>query len=72
MDRYEVYEKKCEEIRKTNAVLLELFEKDLNGLSPKTIERHLSNVDLYINDYLLRQDALTMEHGIEMIDDFLG
>ena len=72
MDKYEIYEKKCEEIRRTNAELLELFEKDLSGLSPKTINRHLANVDLYINDYLLRLDALTMEHGIEMIDDFLG
>ena len=29
MDKYEIYEKKCEEIRKTNAVLLELFEKEV-------------------------------------------
>ena len=72
MDTYEIYEKKCEEIRRINAELLGMFEKDLSSLSPKTIKRHLSNVDLYINDYLLRQDALTMEHGIEMIDDFLG
>ena len=71
MDKYEIYEKKCEEIRRANAELLELFEKDLSGLSPKTINRHLANVDLYINDYLLRLDALTMEHGIENIDDFI-
>ena len=72
MDTYEIYEKKCEEIRRINAELLGMFEKDLSSLSPKTIKKHLYNVDFYINEYLLHYDAQTMEHGIEMIDDFLG
>ena len=45
LNELEMYEKKCEEIRRTNDSLLELFEKDMEGLSPKTIRRHLSNVD---------------------------
>ena len=28
--------------------------------------------DFYINDFLLRTDAYSMEHGVSMIDDFLG
>ena len=72
MNTYEIYEKKCEEIRRINAELLGMFEKDLSSLSPKTIKKHLYNVDFYINEYLLHYDAQTMEHGIEMIDDFLG
>lgn len=72
MDDYEVYEKKCEMIRHTNTELLEIFKNDMCGLSSKTISRHLSNVDFYINDYLLYEDALTMEYGVGKIDDFLG
>ena len=58
MDRYEEYEQKCEELRKANAELLKKFEASLveRGLSKKTINRHVENVDLLINDYMLRDD----------------
>ena len=71
---YEKYEKDCEKIRVVNDELLDIFEKDLinAGLSQKTIRSHLSNVDFYINEYLLREDAHPMEDGVGMIDDFLG
>ena len=68
----EDYERECEKIRDTNEELLELFEKDLAGLSEKTIRRHIGNVDFYINEYLLYEDARTFEDGVTMIDDFLG
>ena len=67
LNELEMYEKKCEEIRRTNDSLLELFEKDMEGLSPKTIRRHLSNVDFYINEFLLYADALPMEYGLVQI-----
>ena len=71
---FEEYEAACEAIRAANNKLLDLFEKDLElaGLSPKTIRSHLSNVDFYINEYLLREDTHPMEDGVGMIDDFLG
>lgn len=71
---YDIYLKKCEDIKNTNNSLLELFCDDLKkaGLTDKTINRHLSNVDFFINQYLIRTDALSMESGITMIDDFLG
>lgn len=71
---FEKYEAACEAIRTTNNELLDLFEKDLvlAGLSPKTIRSHLSNVDFYINEYLLREDLTPMGDGVGMIDDFLG
>ena len=53
----ENYEEECKKIRTENAKLLELFATDLDGLSEKTIQRHLRNVDFYINTYLLREDA---------------
>ena len=58
----------------TNNHLLKLFEKDLvqSGISEKTINRHLSNVDFYINTYLLREEIYPMEYGVNMIDEFLG
>lgn len=69
---YNEYEAKCKEIRKYNDELLDLFASDLSNLSSKTIRRHLSNVNFYINDYLLLEDALTFEYGTGRIDMFLG
>ena len=71
---YDTYLNKCTDIRKINDSLLTLFSDDLKkaGLADKTIQRHLSNVDFFINEYLIRTDALPMESGVTMIDDFLG
>ena len=68
----ENYEKECKKIRTENAELLELFETDLVGLSEKTIQRHLRNVEFYINTYLLREGALSFKDGTEYIDSYLG
>ena len=69
---YEEYEKECERIRRVNDGLLTIFENDLQekNLSEKTIRKHIENTDLLINHYLLREDALTMEHGIGYMDSF--
>ena len=69
---WEEYEKKCDEIRKENKRYLDIFAEDIKGLSPKTIRAHLDNVDFYINEYLLREDALSMECGVTNIDSYLG
>lgn len=69
---YEEYEKECSEIKKSNRELLELFASDLGNLSEETIAKHVSNVNFYINEFLLYEDALTFDHGIEKIGDYLG
>ena len=69
---FEEYEEKCKLIKQENESLLEMFEKDLEGLNQKTINRHLTNVDFYINTYLLREDAYDFTHGIWDIDGYLG
>lgn len=69
---YEEYEGKCKEIPSVNDELLKLYSFDLNNLAPKTVRKHVSNVEFYINDYLFYEDALTFEYGIGRIDDFLG
>lgn len=49
---YDEYLNKCESIRETNNQLLNLFAEDLSesGLTNKTINRHISNVDFYVNN----------------------
>ena len=71
---YEQYIKACQTIQKTNNLLLHLFEEDLvkSGLKEKTINRHLSNVDFFLNEFLIRAGTLPMEVGISMLDEYLG
>lgn len=71
---YEEYESGCDKIRQTNEELLALFEEELqdSGLSAKTVRRHLSNAEFYINEYLLREEPRPMEDGITELDMFLG
>lgn len=58
----------------TNHEYLLLFQEDLEnaGLKDKTIYNHLSNVDLFINDFLGYRMNVTMEEGVTMLGDFLG
>ena len=71
---YEEYERECDKIRQTNEELLALFEEELqdSGLSAKTVRRHLSNAEFYINEYLLREEPRPMEDGITEQSVFLG
>ena len=71
-DTLETYEKKCEEIRRTNNEYLKMFEEDMSGLSAKTIRRHLNNADFFINGYLLLNEPLTMEEGLSSVWGFLA
>ncbi|PIQ94289.1 MAG: recombinase [Nitrospirae bacterium CG_4_10_14_0_8_um_filter_41_23] len=74
MDSYEQYEKECKRIRKDNEEILADFEKWLSDkkLSKKTIKNHYSNVDFYINDFLLYEDAIEAAGGTRKIGMFLG
>lgn len=74
MDDYEKYEEDCKEIRKANQRLLNAFEVWLksSGLSKKTIDNHVSNIDFYINEYLLYEDATEAKDGVHSVGLFLG
>ncbi len=74
MNDLDEYDKKSEEIRKENERYLELFKQDMEErrLSENTIRRHLQNAELYINDYLLYEDAYPMEDGLDKADMFFG
>ena len=71
---YETYEKERDAIRKVNGLHLQGFEKWLknNGLSEKTIVRHVSNVDFYINEFLCYYDAQDVREGCYSVSGFLG
>ncbi|MGA2973699.1 MAG: recombinase [Spirochaetia bacterium] len=71
---YEEYEQACAAIREENAKLLSAFRQWLgqSGISEKTIDRHASNADFYINEFLLYEDAVPAEDGADQISMFLG
>ena len=74
MNDYEKYEDDCKKIRVTNKRLLDEFEIWLKsaGLSKNTISNHLSNIDFYINEYLIYEDAIEAKDGIQSVSMFLG
>ena len=71
---YQKYERACAKIRKENAKLLADFEQWLSekGLAEKTIERHVENVEFYINTFLLYSDAVSAKKGASELSSFLG
>ena len=42
------------------------------GLAEKTVQRHVENVDLYINSFLLYEDAIPAKEGASQVSMFLG
>ena len=67
-------EKKIEENKKRNKKFMKELEEYLKekNLKDKTIKKHLSNVDLFINDYLNYYDIETPEEGINSVYSFLS
>lgn len=74
MSDYEKYEKDCEKIRIANEHYLNEFAAWLksSGLSEKTIKNHVFNIDFYINEYLLYEDASEAKDGVCRVGMFLG
>jgi site-specific recombinase XerD len=74
VDDYEQYEIECEKIRESNEKLLEDFESWLrkSKLAEKTIRKHRENIDFYVNEYLLYEDAVEPQEGILSVSMFLG
>lgn len=67
------YDKKIDENRKRNEKYMNEFEKWLSekGLVKKTIKKHLSNINLYINEYLNYYDITKVEDGMDDVYSFL-
>ena len=62
---YEKYENECKRIRKENKKLISDFGNWLAAKNPssKTIKKHTSNVDFYVNEFLLYEDAVEAKDG---------
>ena len=73
-DDYSRYKREIEKIRENNVKLIDQFSTWLNSkdLSEKAIAGHRSNVDFYINEFLLYEDAVHPEDGALDIGMFLG
>lgn len=71
---YKKYEANCKKIRQENKNLLDEFTTWLrkSNLKKKTIDSHVENVDFYINEFLLYDDAVEAENGAHGVSMFLG
>ena len=59
--------------RVSNFYTLQTFESYLReqNISDTEIQNHLSNIDLFINDYLLRYEVLASHNGIHTAGEYL-
>lgn len=72
--KWKEYEQKHERIREENRPLLADFEKWLSekGLAASTIQRHVENVDFYVDSYLLDSEGLPAREGAGCVSMYLG
>jgi site-specific recombinase XerD len=70
----EDFEKQVQIIQKVNTFILARFQTYLNDkkLSKSTINKHVENIDFFINDYLLRYEPTPAKEGSSHIGFFLG
>lgn len=63
-----------EENIERNKKFIDIFNNSLKqqGLSNKTIKIHMSNIELYLNDYLNHGNIIKMEDGYNQIVSFIG
>ena len=74
MDEYEKFEAECENRREENHTFLMGFTRYLQNkkLSKKTIDKHVSNIDFYINECLLYESPEKASDGVSRVDYFRG
>ncbi len=74
MSEHEEYEVKCNLIREENRVLLDDFATWMKGkgLSAATVNKHLNNIDFYINEFLLYESPESAAEGVGDAGMFLG
>jgi site-specific recombinase XerD len=73
-DNYEEYERACQKIQKENKAILDEFETWIRakGVSKATVEKHRYNIDFYVNEFLLYEEAMSTEDGVSEVGMFLG
>jgi hypothetical protein len=68
------YDIRCQQLRQDNTALLGDFSRWLKkaGLGAATIRTHCTNLDFYLNHFLLYADTLTPADGVCYVGEFLG
>lgn len=71
---YKAWEKEEAKAKEHNNLLIEEFKKYLldKSLRPKTIKKHVDNVNFFVNVFLLRSEIIPVEEGTMYIGSFLG
>jgi len=74
MSEIDTYEEDCEDVKEDNKKLMTEFRASLEAanLSQNVIDNHLSNIDFYINEFLLYESAVEAKDGISDVNMFLG
>ncbi len=74
MDEYEEFEAECEKRKAENHTFITGFTHYLQNkkLSQKTVDKHVGNVDFYINACLLYETPEKASDGVSQINYFLG
>ena len=74
MDEYKQFEAECEKRREENHIFITGFTRYLEDkkLSEKTINKHVANVDFYINECLLYESPEKASDGVNKVNYFLG
>ena len=68
------YEIEIGKIKEENEKLLKDFSKWLldKKLKQNTIEKHIFNVNFFINEFLLTNNVISPNNGFEYIDEYFG
>ena len=71
---YQEYEKQCKLIVKDNSHLLNEFTEHMRTLvsTEEVVQEHVSNIEFFINTYLLREEPIHAKNGITFISPFLS
>ncbi len=60
-----------QKLEKENNAYLKIFKNSMQKLKKSTIEQHLDNMDLYLNQFLLYRNGLSFREGPQEIDSFM-
>lgn len=73
-EKYEVWEKEMNKLKRINAKILAEFEDYLKSKSLKstTIKKHIFDIEVYAKAFLLNNELIPIEEGVLYIDDYLG
>ena len=74
MDEYERYEAECEKRKEENHTFLIGFTRYLENkkISKKTVDKHINNINFYINDFLLYESPEKASDGVNQLNYFFG